>query len=351
MQILHTADVHLRQPGDERWCALGDVLAIARERRVGAFVISGDLFDRDIDAEQLRPKIRELFSGNGFPILILPGNHDARFLEGMYFGGDAVVLLDPDAPVEIDGVFFRGIPFESIGETQVLERIQSLKRRLPADATTILLYHGDLLDVMFRRSDTGDEAGTGYMPVRLSFFEGMPVQYVLAGHFHTRFDVRPLPGGGYFVYPGSPVSITRREAGRRKVNLFTVGEPPAELPLDTPHYQAETIVLDPLDTTPPVRIVERMLEQAHPAAKLLLTVDGFVSRDTIGMNEMELADAIKRAAGDRCEIDFRVRDIQRVLEDNIFKAFMTRLDEYDADEAQKQRMKELAIRAMIGAGQ
>ncbi|MHC1636382.1 MAG: metallophosphoesterase [Candidatus Methanospirareceae archaeon] len=59
------------------------------------FVISGDLFDKGIDAEILRPKIREIFSNNGFKIILIPGNHDSEaYKSGMYFGEDTIVLTD-----------------------------------------------------------------------------------------------------------------------------------------------------------------------------------------------------------------------------------------------------------------
>ena len=33
------------------------------------------------------------------------------------------------------------------------------------------------------------------MPVRLSYFDGMGFDYVLAGHFHTNFEVLRYEGG------------------------------------------------------------------------------------------------------------------------------------------------------------
>ena len=51
--------------------------------------------DKGIDAERLRPHIREIFSKTGFKILIIPENHDAgSFESGLYYGEDAIILSD-----------------------------------------------------------------------------------------------------------------------------------------------------------------------------------------------------------------------------------------------------------------
>ena len=101
MKILHTADIHLREYGDERWKTLQRLIEIGKKEKIELFVISGDLFDKDIDAEILRPKIREIFSNNGFKIILIPGNHDSEaYKSGMYFGEDTTVLTDLNEPFE-----------------------------------------------------------------------------------------------------------------------------------------------------------------------------------------------------------------------------------------------------------
>lgn len=352
MKILHTADVHLKQTGDERWDTLQSLLSIARDQKVNIFVISGDLFDKDLDAENLRPAIRDLFSGNDFQIIIIPGNHDARLLNDLYFGSDVVLLNDPFQPHVIDNVAFYGMAFETMDEHRVLELLHELKLHLSSEHRNIVLYHGELLDVMFKRSDIGAEDETGYMPVRLSFFKDLQVDYVLAGHFHTRFDIRPLPNGGYFVYPGSPVSITRRETGRRKVNIFEAGNPPMEYLLDSPHYKELVVTFDPLDNTDPVKIVEEQLVAAHPQAKIMLTVNGYINKELVQRSEKELADEIEKTTRERCdEVRYEFRDIQHILQDDLFQSFMMKLDTRKYNSEKRLRIRELAMRAMIEAKQ
>ena len=227
MKILHTADIHLREYGDKRWEALQKLIEIGKKEKIGILVICGDLFDKGINAENLRPKIRELFSNNGFKIVIIPGNHDKdSYKSGLYFGDDTVIL--GNSPLEFNNVRIIGMPFEEAMQREdILSKLCSLKNTLTSDNKNILLFHGELLDAFFSRKDFGEEGEERYMPVRLSYFRDLNVDYVLAGHFHSNLEVRLLENGGYFVYSGSPVSITKREVGQRKVNIFEIGKPAA----------------------------------------------------------------------------------------------------------------------------
>jgi len=91
MKILHTADIHLRGYQDEKWKTLQKIVDIGKREKIDVLAISGDLFDKGIDAERLRPNIREIFSKTGFKILIIPGNHDEdSFESGLYYGEDAL---------------------------------------------------------------------------------------------------------------------------------------------------------------------------------------------------------------------------------------------------------------------
>jgi len=354
MKVLHTADIHLREYQDERWEALVKLVEIGRQNAVELFVICGDLFDGGVDAESLRPQIREVFSNTGFKVLIIPGNHDKdSYSSGMYFGADAVVL--GDSPFEeYSGVRIIGLPFEPVGGEDLFRRIRALSKFLTGDRKNILLCHGELLDAFFSkmsRIDFGDEGEGRYMPLKLSYFEGLNIDYVLAGHFHGSFDVRKLPNGGYFVYPGSPVSITMREVGQRKVNLFEIGEPPSEYVLDTPHYEEVPIEFDPFKDEDPLEIVKVSLQKAHPTAKIILTVGGYINGKQIHITEEELVNRIKEIGVGRYVADsYNFRDISRIVEDDLFVSCMHKLEKAGHDVEKTKQLREVTIRAMMQAG-
>ena len=315
-------------------------------------VISGDLFDKGIDAENLRPKIREIFSNTGLKIVLIPGNHDSdSYASGIYFGEDSVILTDLNTPFQCKDVMVWGIPFEPIGGEKILGKLHSLANNLTPHKKNILLYHGELLNVFFSRRDFGDEGKERYMPVKISYFKDLKLDYVLAGHFHSSFDVQRLENGGYFVYPGSPISITRRETGQRKVNIFEIGKPPKEYPLDTPHFEEVIIEFDPFKDRKPIEAVEKHFNSLHPEARIILTVEGFVNGEAIGLTEVELVKQIRKVAGTRCVEAPRCefRDIRRILENDLFKTFIERLEETDYEEEKKKRMRDIVIKAMMEA--
>ena len=351
MKIIHTADIHLTEYGDERWGALQRLITIGKEEGIELFVVSGDLFDRGIDAEDLRPYIRELFSDTGFKICLIPGNHDHdSYRGGTYFGEDVRVLTDLESPAEYKEVSIWGLPFRPTGGGDILHQLHSIAPRMTPDKRHIVLYHGELLDAFFSRTDFGAEGDERYMPVRLSYFNDLKVDYVLAGHFHKRFDVRQLDGGGYFVYPGSPVSITKKETGRRRINLFELGKPPQEYSLDTPHYEDVTIVCDPFAGGNPLEMLKECFAALPENARAILTVQGFINGEALGTTEEELVKRAKKLVQGRCvEEHYEFRDIRTILEDDLFKEFLKRLEHKDYDGEKKKQMREMAIRGMMGA--
>jgi len=353
MKILHTADIHLTEYQDERWQTLERLLELGQENEVDVFAISGDLFNKDFDAENLKPEIRKLFSNTRFRVLIIPGNHDKdSYSSGMYFGAMANVL--GNAPFEEYGdVRILGFPFEPVYGEELVGKIQALGNSLRDDKKNILLCHGELLDVFhfkMSRADFGDEGEGRYMPFKLSYFEGLNLDYVLAGHFHTSFDVRHLPNGGYFVYPGSPVSITKREVGQRSVNIFEVGQPPQQYLLNTPHYEQVSIELDPLAGVHPLEMVKEHLQGAHAESKVILTVSGYINSEKAKISETDLDNQIKELTTGKCadyHCDFK--DIRRIVEDDLFKTFENKLLDSGCEEAKAKQMRDIGIRAMMKA--
>ena len=349
MRILHTADIHLREHGDDRWKTLQKLIEVGKKEQIEIFVISGDLFDKGVDAERLRPKVREIFSNNSFKIVVIPGNHDSDcYARGMYFGEDTVILSDLSSPFKYKDVIIWGMPFEPIEGEKIVNRLHALAHKLNPDKKNILLYHGELLDVFFSRQDFGDEGEERYMPVKISYFKDLNVDYVLAGHFHSNFDVRRLESGAYFVYPGSPISITKRETGRRKVNIFEVGKPPKQRCLDTPCFEEVIIDLDPSKDKEPIEVVERCLSDLRPEATIILTVKGFINSEALGMNEMEFAREIKEIAASKCiDEHYEFRDIRWILQDDLFKRFVEKLERTDYETERKKEMRDMVIKAMM----
>ncbi|MCK4527843.1 metallophosphoesterase [candidate division WOR-3 bacterium] len=341
MKILHTADIHLTNLQDERWETLKQLLRIGGEEDVDLFIIVGDLFNKTVDSEILHSQMRTLFSGNDFDIIILPGNHDMDSYEKrVYFGDNVRIIRTLEEPIEYEEVLIFGMPFESMGSKELREKIRSIKNRTKEDKKNILLFHGEVYDFSFNKEDFGEESR--YMGARLAYFEGLNLDYILSGHFHSRFHEYTLKDGGYFVYPGSPISLTRKEKGPRAINIFELGTPPKEYRLNTPYYEEIRIEFSPFDQINPIEIVQREIDDKPEEAKILLRVEGFTQRDEREVNR-ELADIAKKSG--RVELDNRLHGISYILEDELFLIFNEKLMELK--HPMEDEIRKLFIQAMI----
>lgn len=348
MKILHTADIHLRCYADERWVTLERILKIGKEQNIDVLAISGDLFDAEANTESLRPKIQEVFTNNGFKIVLIPGNHDCIVCQGMYFGLDATILTDMAKAFEQENVSIWGLAFEENTTEQIIEKLALLGSKLDKERTNILLHHGELLDAFFLRKDFGEEGEKRYMPLKLSYFRDMALNYVLSGHFHSNFAVWTF-GSGYFVYPGSPISITRKETGQRKLNLFEVGKNPTPYLLDTPHFENVIINIDPFEDKNPVEFIKEELVRVNPAARIILTIKGYINGKKNGLTEASFVKAVEEETKGKCELHFEFKDIQSILENDLFKSYLEKLDRQDFPPEKRNQLRDLAIRAMMEA--
>lgn len=347
MKILHTADLHIRDYKDERWKALESLVQIANKKEVDIFVICGDLFHKGINAQKLSPKLRTLFSHNNFNIIIIRGNHDVDCYKSSIYLGNNVKILEEE-PYDMDNVRIVGLPFEEIEGENLLRKINALRPKLTKDKKNILLFHGELLDRFYSGNDFGGEGNKRYMPVKLSYFERLNLDYILAGHFHTDFDIHKF-NNGFFVYPGSPISITKKETGIRKVNIFRVGSEPESYPLPTPYFENIVVKLDPFQDENPVQRVINAIEKLPENAKILLKVEGYYNKNKVGFNDKELVEKIQQIAKQRCEDSplLEFKDIENILEDELFKKFTSKIEKKDYDETTTEEMRTVAIKAMM----
>ena len=69
------------------------------------------------------------------------------------------------------------------------------------------------------------------------------------------------------------------------------------------------------------------------------------------MNEQGLVEQITGFVRDRCAEPphYEFKDIGTILEDDLFQGFLEKLEQTDCDEEKKAHMREIAIRAMMGA--
>jgi DNA repair protein SbcD/Mre11 len=348
LKILHTADLHLNTTNPERWEALNQLITLAVREQVDLFLVAGDLFDREIEAETLRIRLRAALGQKDLTTVILPGNHDYQaYRSGLYFGDNVYVINSWSESLDFGNTSIWGLPYEKIEGERLAGRLREMGSLMDERRQNIMLFHGELLDAFYSPKDVGDEGSKRYMPVHLSSFSSLPVKYVLAGHFHSSYKGWEIGENGLFIYPGSPVSITSRETGRRMANLILDDKRPAEVALDTFHYEDLTVQLDPFNPEDPLLLIEERLQQIHPAAKILLTVQGLYDGSRLGLTENELAEGIKNVAGEKlagAAVE-NYTDVRHVLEDDLFKTFLDILEKEADDSFDQAQIRELAIKA------
>lgn len=345
---MHTADLHLNEKNVERWQALEEITRLAVTFDADLLLITGDLFDSSLAAEKMRADLRSLLGEASFKTIILPGNHDYKtYREGLNFGDTVSVLTQSTRPYDFGHLKVWGLPYQVQSREKTESQLLTLAGLMNEDEENILLYHGELLDAFFSRSDLGEEGDERYMPLSLSSFDGLPVRYVLAGHFHSRYARFPLPGGGSFVYPGSPVAITKKETGRRAVNLLEAQGAPAEHLLGSFHYEEFNLNLEPQSSLHPLKALEDKIKELHPAAKLMIKISGLFNGKALNLTEEELSAGIRLLAGEKLGAEplEHYYDVRLVQEDDLFKKLTLKLEEKDLSVEEQERALKMAMEA------
>lgn len=342
MRILVTADVHLTDEHQERRDALEEVVGLANRKDADYLLIAGDMFDRGVDVETVKTDIRDLFSDNGFQSYVIPGNHDeAAFRDEDYFGDDIEVLSSqPFEQVDLNGVNLLAVPFI---EGEFRDLIEELSRARKEDRLNILMLHGTL------SSTTGHVFGeeSRYLPFTPEDLLETGIEYVFAGHFHSLPTKRTFGDGDcVFAYPGSPVSITKRETKRRGVWLFDTDEEELRgLKVDSFHYLREKLDLSPGEAEDKlVELEERLSDRDLENVSLLVEPSGFIEMSETDFFD-KLEEILQDAGAKEHEVDrSQVESARVILDSDLYRSFEEKLEEKKGID--QRRVQRMALRAL-----
>jgi DNA repair exonuclease SbcCD nuclease subunit len=339
MRILHTSDIHLAEHKPETIATLNEILKVATENSVDVLTISGDIFDSHEDAEALRPLLRKKFSSNTFEIIAIPGNHDVEAYSGnLDFGSNLkVAVKEPYEVFRRNNTTIIALPFTATLNEKILSQLQ---KEIEKDETTVLLIHCTL-DIGFSTGDFGEEEIYRYCPVSKTTLSRLGFDYVLAGHFHRSTTILQLEEKGRFVYPGSPVSHSMKEIGKRQAVLVDTKENECKaIPLRSFYYDIYHITATPGMEEHVVRSVKEWVSERHnDGCSPKVIVDGFIEKD-----ELSFRNAIEEAAKG-ADIDHLYRNVKEVLEHLLFVRFKKKLVERNIE--QKKEIEDIVIDAMV----
>jgi DNA repair exonuclease SbcCD nuclease subunit len=337
--------LHLTEKKPQTIQALEVLLAVASENSVDILTIAGDIFDHAKDADQLRPELRNLFRGLDYEVIAIPGNHDGSILNKEYDWGFEVIAEEPFGIRKRGKVSIVGVPYRERADEELLLSLREVEK---SASTRILLLHCTL-DWGFSEENYGDETERQYFPISREVLSALGFDFVLAGHFHSNTEIIRLGGDGTFVYPGSPVSHTIRESGRRNAVLIDVKEKSADLlPLETSYFDQLAIDSVPGKEDEAIEQIRRWYdERKDDPSTLHVTIRGVIAQ-----NEKEFEQAVLDVAP-KINLTNQVKDVRVVLSHPLYDRFKDRLRSSNVGEIEKDidRIVLETMSNLVGAGE
>lgn len=247
MRLLHTADWHLGRPFHgasllEHQAAFLEWLAeVAREERVDAVVMAGDLYDRALPAAEAVALASEglgRLAHEGRQVVVISGNHDSAqrlgFAAPLLARAGLHFHTDPAAcarPTVVGNIAIYGIPYlepdlvapglgcaerthEAVLAAAMAQVRTDLARR-PAGTAAVVVAHAFVAGASTAASERELAVG-GAGQVGSKLFAG--ADYVALGHLHRP---QAVSGGRY---AGSPLAYSFSEAADVKsVTIVEIG--------------------------------------------------------------------------------------------------------------------------------
>lgn len=371
MRIFHTSDVHIESSHPERFDALLTTVDKAKEAKADYLVIAGDLFDDFESAMENAVKLRGVFSGLPFKVIIAPGNHDFLIFDSSRdFGEDSIVLYE-DSNVYEDremGVRFSTVPYSTkLPPSAFMEKLSRLAGRLSPNLFNIFIFHGDLEEIVqkvgFRRAIAGEEK-EGAFSLSLNALKRFPnIKLVLAGHYHNAGEPMPISeirGNQFFVYSGSPVSVTKNDSGPRNIMNVEISEDFARVSLsrillDSFYYEKLSIYLKGTESDPLEEIKKRVDDALlrGPSSQILLNISGYVN-SAISLPEAQLKDKLMELSQqvwkERVVLYqewYQVQDVSSLLERSYSRNIIERIDSSsELSDQEKIKVKDWFIGAL-----
>jgi DNA repair exonuclease SbcCD nuclease subunit len=339
MKILHTSDLHLSEKSGETLRALKVVLEIATREKVDALTLGGDIFHSPKDADALRNQIRNIFDDLPFKIVAIPGNHDGTIFSKDFDFGFDVSVKEPFREFWFDDVCIVAVPFTDSSPDEILP---TLKTAASKSRIRILLLHCTL-DLGFDMAEYGDESTKKYFPVTRAELSELGYDYVLAGHFHKNCEVTKLKSGSEFIYPGSPVSHSWKETGRRHIVVIDT-EKRKTKKIVLPTYYCDILTLDVLPGSESSTIEELRAwhaEREHDSCKLEVTIRGVIRR-----KEGEFRKSLQNVAPS-AQLNFECKDVRAVFQHPLYKRFQKKV-KAEVSELECETVTDILIEVMSG---
>ena len=234
IRIVHTADNHLDLPFkqypaevasrliEERFLALGRLVAVANERNAHFFVVAGDLFDSTrVKVGDIDKAAAVLRGFDGVAVIVVPGNHDhyanseteiwRRFRRATEADARIDLLVDPAVKsYDVEGQAVHFFPCACPSKTGAEPTIGWVAEAAAQHATglKIGIAHGNVTGL-------GLEAEGQYFNMEPAALEAAGIATWLLGHIHVPFPTSESGERSPYFMAGThtPDSLRCRHAG------------------------------------------------------------------------------------------------------------------------------------------
>ena len=234
IRIVHTADNHLDLPFrqypaevadrliEERFLALGRLVAVANERNAHFFVVAGDLFDSTrVKVGDIDKAAAVLRGFDGVAVIVVPGNHDhyansetevwRRFRRATEADARIDLLVDPAVKTyDVEGQAVHFFPCACPSKTGAEPTIGWVAEAAAQHATglKIGIAHGNVTGL-------GLDAEGQYFNMEPAALEAAGIATWLLGHIHVPFPTSESGERSPYFMAGThtPDSLRCRHAG------------------------------------------------------------------------------------------------------------------------------------------
>lgn len=274
IRILHSADwqvgkVFRNIPGDEgaalrlqRFAAVETVAKVARDRKVDAALVAGDVFESDsVSDDTLRRTLSAMAPYEG-PWVLLPGNHDPALASSVWTRIDAlgrpdnVILATNATPIALAGGRLAILPAPLCRKHEARDVTGWFDGAPTPDGTVrVGLAHGSI---------EGASAADGAAPntIAADRADTARLDYLALGDWHSRREI-----GARTWYAGTPEADRFRSPDPGHVLIVTLEGAralPAAEPVRTGHYDWTRIALDIAGETAAAQVDDALAAIAGP---------------------------------------------------------------------------------------
>jgi len=269
MKFLHTADLHLKDKSHIP--IVRSIIRVAEQEQAELIIIAGDLFDASANGRLLEAALLSIWGEYSGSILVVPGNHDDKFLNQRLELASNVIVANqtPYSIAEIEDVFFICVPYQ--------KGISLSDIKIPYYEPAVLITHGTY--------GTKDEKNS-YFPINANDIVNK-YHYVALGHYHTWFD--KWVHGTLVVNPGAPRQTRKSDKGARFVSIIDTNTwlmDRVSLPVSFVEYKIVNVSM----TDSEQEIKDKLLRSVsllneHPNAEISLKIQGTLTFSQYSLSE------------------------------------------------------------------